>query len=96
MQEENSEKEVFVTPVFNKAAWLVMNGCNLIDIDKTNRGRMIFVFEETEELKKIHDDFWRQEQIQRLIEAQQLLKTRMYADNPPLIFKKEKNVQEVE
>lgn len=91
--EKQEKVDVFATPVFNRAAWLMMNGFDVCDIDKSNRGRMIFMFENSEKLQEVHENFWQQHDIQKFVEAQQLLKTRMYIDNPPAPFASKENEQ---
>lgn len=47
----------FSTDAFLLACYLLSEACRLIDIDKTNPDRMIFIFEETDSRVKLTQDF---------------------------------------
>lgn len=49
--------KTFSTDAFLLACYLLSEACHLIDIDKTNPNRMIFIFEETNERVKLTQDF---------------------------------------
>lgn len=48
----------FYTHDFDFAVTLICKDCDLITIDSEPGGRMVFIFEDTPEIKEIFDGYW--------------------------------------
>jgi len=87
-KQEEDVVQLYQTTNLYMSAWFKMNGLELKGINRSNPKRLVFLFEDSEKRKKLFDDFWKQEQIQRFISFMQDMKVEMYAENPPIIFNK--------
>lgn len=88
---EKSKDNTYQTPHFYLSVWFIMNEMELTGIDRTNPQRLIFVFKDCEKRKELFNEFWKNEFIQKFISYVQELKVQMYASNPPMIFKNNKD-----
>lgn len=71
----------FPTDHFNLSAYLISKECNLIDTDRTNPKRVIFIFEYSEKLKMLKEKFLSykaQVEPNRFCSAQKNLKQLIY------------------
>jgi len=73
----------FYTFDLGLASVLVTKGCEIIHLDKTNRKKVKFVFQDSEELGKTTEKYWNNElkiNARTLFENQKILKNRIYSD----------------
>ena len=90
MAKENKKRKTYPTTNFHIASWLLQNSIELKEIDWTNKRRAQFIFEDFEDREVLIQDFFKDEKIQRKIIADQELKARMYAVNPPIEYERPK------
>jgi hypothetical protein len=61
-----------------------MNGRKLVDIDKKNPTRAVFVFDDFPGRLEMINSFYQNEAIQKFIASMQDTKSKLYSDNPPV------------
>jgi hypothetical protein len=66
------------------AVWLQMNGKSLVDINKSNPTRAVFIFEDFPGRNQLVNEFYQSELIQKFIANMQDTKAKLYSDNPPV------------
>lgn len=76
------------TTNFHIASWFLMNDKKLLSVDWLENRRAEFVFDDFPEREELINDFFKQEILQRKISADQELKARLYAKNPPTTYGK--------
>jgi len=80
---KKEEANVYKTTNFHIASWLVMNDKELFSVNWPTKHRAEFVFQDFEGRDDLINDFFKQEQLQKKISADQELKARMYATYSP-------------
>lgn len=80
--EQNKLNENFNTSDFVIASTLICFGFNLVELDKSNKSRIIFSFEKNSKIEKTVKEFWENKLTvnpKLFFNAQKELKTRMYS-----------------
>lgn len=88
MKKANKRKKIYSTTNFHIASWLLQNGIEIEKIDWINKRRAQFIFKDFEDREILIQDFFKDVKIQKKIIADQELKARMYAVNPPIEYDK--------
>jgi len=90
MKKEDKKKKIYSTTNFHIASWLLQNDIELKDIDWTNKRRAQFIFDDFKDREILIQNFFKDVKIQKKITADQELKARMYAVNPPIEYDRSK------
>ncbi len=86
MKKEDKKKKIYSTTNFHIASWLLQNDIELKDIDWADKRRAQFIFDDFKDRESLIQNFFKDVKIQRKITADQELKARMYAVNPPIEY----------
>ena len=90
MKKEDKKKKIYSTTNFHIASWLLQNDIELKDIDWADKRRAQFIFDDFKDRESLIQNFFKDVKIQRKITADQELKARMYAVNPPIEYDRSK------